>query len=107
MAMQDLLSDFYTTASGTGVALGKLGGVLDKHKVGSLVCSALGKTHDLMIGTSWSQKVGKGALAFCYELVDPNAKAKFFLKAAKLIVSYPGIARTHSLPVRFLRALQL
>ena len=72
MAMQDLLGDFYTTASRTGVALRELGGILDKHKMGSLVCCALGKTHDLVVGTSWPQQVGKGALALGYNLIDPD-----------------------------------
>jgi len=109
MAMQDLLSDFYTSASGTGVALRELGAavVLDKHQVGSFVCSALSKTHDLMVGTSWSQKVWKGSFAFCYELIDPNRKVKFAFKALKLVMSYPGITRTHSSPIDLLRAFQL
>ena len=103
MTIKSFLGDLQNAASGAGVTASELLRFDYPHQM----VTALGKAHDLMIGTSWPQKVGKGALAFAYELIDPNAKTKFFLKALKLVVSYPGIVGADSGPIRFFRGLQL
>jgi len=102
MARQFLLSGYETAATLTGITLSKLGGIVNKHEVVSM----LTKAHNGLILAAGTKEVRKGIVTGFLQLVDPNGNIKLLFKAGKLLWQNSGVVLDHTKPILILRGFQ-